>query len=377
MDLNVFYGIKKTPAYVFDENSIETNLLQLVSLREKSGCRVLYSIKALPLGLVLNKVKDYVDGFSTSSLFEARLAKEFLGDTGSIHITTPGLRDSEFDELKQLCTHISFNSVSQYQRFMQSGIQQGSLGLRLNPKLSFSKDQRFDPCRQHSKLGIDIDIVDFISKKIEGLHFHTVFSHQDYLSLEQTIATVKKKFGVKLARLKWINMGGGYLYNQIDSHQPFVEAVQQLKKEFYLDVYIEPGKAIVGDAGYLVSTIIDRFISDKKEVMVLDTSVNHHPEVFEYSIKPNLLEEDENGDYSCILAGSSCLAGDIFGEYQFKIMPKIGDKVVFSNVGAYSLIKANRFNGYNLPDVYWMDKTNSLIFVKNNKYEDYRKQWVG
>jgi len=378
MNLNVLKdNIEKTPAYVFDESIIDNNLSQLFDLKCKSGCQVLYSIKALPLGQVLNKAKGYLDGLSVSSLFEARLAREVLGDEGNIQITTPGLRDDEISELKELCTHISFNSINQYHRFGKKVAFNTSLGLRLNPKISFATDDRFNPCRQYSKLGVGIDSLNSIPVEIEGVHFHTVFSHQDFLPLEQTIAVLKKKFADELGRLKWLNLGGGYLYNQIVDQQPFINLVKQLKAEFDIEVYIEPGKSVVNNAGYLVSTIIDSFSSDGKRVLVLDTSVNHHPEVFEYQKTLTLLEENKNGRFSYIFAGSSCLAGDLFGEYHFEKLLQIGDRVVFSNVGAYSLIKANRFNGYNLPDIYWIDKANHYTLIKRSSYENYQKQWIG
>lgn len=378
MNLNVLKDmIEKTPAYVFDENIIDNNLTQLVDLKNKSGCLVLYSIKALPLGQVLNKAKEYLDGLSVSSLFEARLAREVLGDKGNVQITTPGLRDDEVSELKELCTHISFNSINQYHRFDKNEVFKTSLGFRLNPKISFATDDRFNPCRQYSKLGISIDSLNSIPDEIDGLHFHTVFSHHDFIPLEQTVAVLKKKFADELGRLKWLNLGGGYLYNQIVDQQPFIDLVKQLRAEFDIEVYIEPGKSVVNSAGYLVSTIIDSFSSDGKRVLVLDTSVNHNPEVFEYQKTLTLLEENKNGRFSYILAGSSCLAGDLFGEYHFEKLLQIGDRVVFSNVGAYSVTKANRFNGYNLPDIYWIDKANHYTLIKSSSYENYHQQWMG
>lgn len=377
MDLTIEKAnLDSTPAFVIDENRLIKNLSDLTELKRQSGCQVLYSMKALPFGMVLNLTKKYLDGLSVSSLFEARLAKEILGDTGHIHISTPGLRDDEFNQILELCSHISFNSICQYQRLAGFSTNQCTVGLRLNPKLSFTNDSRFDPCRPYSKLGIDIDSLDSIVDKIEGLHFHTVFSATDYVPLVETVALLKLKLGDKLSQLKWLNLGGGYLYSQIQNHQPFIDLVKQLKVAYDLEVYIEPGKAIVGDAGYLVTSVIDCFTSDGKTIAVLDTSVNHNPEIFEYQRKPELLEANAEGKYSCLLVGSSCLAGDLFGEYQFESMPKLGDRLVFSNVGAYSLIKANRFNGYNLPDIYKVDTENNLKLIKQNNYQNYREQWT-
>lgn len=364
--------IPTTPAFVIDESEIVKNLTGLVDLKESSGCQVLYSIKALPLQSLIKLTAEYLDGLSVSSYFEARLAKEVVGDKGSIHITTPGLRENEFQQVSELCTHVSFNSISQYQRLYKTGAS--SLGLRVNPKISFANDSRFDPCRPYSKLGVDINSINDFPERIEGLHLHTVFSHTEFQPLEKITSLLKEKLGKKLADLKWLNLGGGYLYQQINNHQPFIELVKQLKAEYGVNVYIEPGKAIVGNAGYLITTVIDRFMSDGKMIAVLDTTVNHNPEVFEYQKKPVLIGQMEEG-IACTLVGSSCLAGDVFGEYQFDTIPKVGDRLAFSNVGAYSLTKASRFNGYNLPDIYWLDEKKKSVLVKQYTFQNYREQW--
>ena len=367
-------NLPTTPAFVIDENKIISNLTDLVNLKKQSGCRVLYSIKALPLKSVIKLTDKYLDGLSASSLFEARLGKEELDNEGSLHITTPGLRDEEFQQVSTTCSHISFNSISQYQRLAKNANQQTSLGLRINPNLSFATDPRFDPCRLHSKLGVDIELINEIPSNIEGLHFHTVFSQLNFQSLEKTVSLLQEKLGSKLNQLKWLNMGGGYLFNQIENHLPFVELVKQLKAQYGITIYIEPGKAIVGNAGYLVTTVIDRFSRDGKHIAVLDTSVNHNPEVFEYQRKPSVMEESKEGETS-LLVGSSCLAGDIFGEYTFNKIPKIGDRLTFSNIGAYSLTKANRFNGYNFPDIYAFGQDKKITLLKQYSYKNYRDQW--
>ncbi|MDD1621062.1 MAG: carboxynorspermidine decarboxylase, partial [Methylococcaceae bacterium] len=184
--------IQSSPSFVLDENQVLANLRLLQALREACGCKILYSMKALPLVSVLALLKDKVDGISVSSLFEARLAKEVLGDEegGSIHLTTPGLRPDEFAELGRLCTHISFNSLSQYCRL--HGLADGYSGaLRINPKLSFLTDSRYNPCRIHSKLGVDIESLQAgLPEGIEGLHVHNVFGCRDFGPLLKTVASL-------------------------------------------------------------------------------------------------------------------------------------------------------------------------------------------
>jgi carboxynorspermidine decarboxylase len=369
--------LSTTPAFILDKQAVENNLKTLNELRSQSGCQYLYSMKALPFSSLLELVKPVVDGFSASSLFEVQLIHELFSSVKTIHLTTPGLRQDEFPALSTLCSHISFNSLTQYQRFSSIAKKTTSMGLRLNPKLSFLNDDRFDPCRQHSKLGVSIDDLWQSSAldSVQGLLIHNAFACTDYTPIIKSVEKLRSYFGKNLAKLDWLNLGGGYLFNQIENHQPFVNLVRQLKSDFKIEVFVEPGKAIVGNAGYLMSTVLDSFISGGKTVVILDTTINHNPEVFEYQRQPELLEHDPNGSNSIILAGSSCLAGDVFGEYQFNTPLNIGDRVVFSHVGAYSLIKANRFNGINLPDIYLHsnEKTEKL---KQYTYGDYRQQWL-
>ena len=367
--------IQTSPAFVLDEDQVLANLQPLQALRAATGCKILYSMKALPLASLLELIKDQLDGISVSSLFEARLAQQVLaGQGGSIHLTTPGLRPEEFPELSGLCSHISFNALSQQLR-LQVLSHGYSKGLRVNPKLSFVNDPRYDPCRPHSKLGVDIDLLrDGLPAGVEGLHFHTVFACTDFAPLLQTLDKLLPILE-RNRQLRWLNLGGGYLYSGIADQAVIIEVIKRLKYQFGLDVYVEPGKAVVGNAGYLLTSVLDHFVSDGMDVLILDTSVNHHPEVFEYQIKPRLLEENVSGARCAILAGSSCLAGDVFGVYRFDELPAVGDTLLFADVGAYSLIKANRFNGYPLPDVYTVKQAQPNLW-KGDGYEDYRRQWL-
>lgn len=366
--------IQHSPAFVLDIDQVLSNLQPLQNIKQATDCKILYSLKALPMASLLTELKAHIDGFSVSSLFEAKLARNILGDNGSVHLTTPGLRKDEFTELANLCTHISFNSLSQLQ--ILGNIAGGfSKGLRINPKLSFAADVRYDPCRMHSKLGVDIaSINQGLPESIDGLHLHTVFSQTDSQPLKAILEKIRPILQQQ-GTLKWINLGGGYLFHSFTDLQPVIDLIADLKAHYADEIYLEPGKALVGNAAYLVSTVLDRFESDGKTIIILDTSINHHPEVFEYQIKPRLLDEDSLGQYKAILAGSTCLAGDVFGEYGFHEMPEIGDKLLFGDLGAYSLIKANRFNGYALPTTYLL-KDQLLTLLKRDDYADYCRQWL-
>lgn len=376
MDLPTLKTLPSSPAFVLDSQILRNNLDTVSQLRQQSGCKVLYSVKALPLAYVLNLAKNVVDGFSVSSLFEAKLANESLAGLGSIHITTPGLRDDEWPELSNLVSHVSFNSISQQQRLSPLTTGTVSMGLRINPKLSFLADARYDPSGPSSKLGASIDEVWQSANlaTLGGLHVHNYYSATDFQPLLKTVAKLRQYFGKDLAKLAWLNLGGGVLFKQIGNHQGFIEMVKQLQDDYGLEVFIEPGKAVVGDAAYLVATVIDTFVSDGKTVAILDTSVNHNPEVFEYQRPAELCGHDPKGRYPVVLAGSTCLAGDVLGEYRLPKPLTVGERVVFKQLGAYSLIKAHRFNGYNLPDLYRLEQGQATL-LKQYTYHDYQQQW--
>ena len=369
-----------TPAFILNEATLNTNFNTLAQLRQQSGCKVLYAIKALPCSRVLDIAKPFVDGFSVSSLFEAQLARDVLGTQGEVHLTTPSLIAQELYELTTLCTHINFNSLTHYELYAPIAQTQAQIGLRVNPKLSFLADERFDPCRPYSKLGVDIDALwqsnHLEEKAINGLHFHTVFSAKDFTPMLKTIEKLRRYFGNQLEKLDWINVGGGYLFHSINDYQPFIDLVTTLRKELKLEIYIEPGNAAVGNAANLVASVIDCFESDGKNIVILDTSVNHNPEVFEYQRTLAIAEQDKNGKYAATIAGGTCLAGDIFGEYRFRQPLQIGDKITFNQIGAYSLIKAHRFNGHNLPNIYIQTMEGNTHLLKHYTYHDYQQQWT-
>ena len=363
----------KTPAYIFDQSKFTARLEQFSDLRQKTRFKLLYSIKALPLPAVLEKMLPYVDGFSASSLFEAKLAREVLTDQGSIHITTPGFREDELAELINVCDYLSVNSLNQWQRF--SDRLRGSInaGIRVNPQLSFLDDDRYDPCRQFSKLGVAIDQVEGF-EGMSGLHFHTMFGSDSVEPLRKTIEKIETKLADLLHQLDWINIGGGYVFNDQDSFSEFENMICNLSDRYDLTVFFEPGKGIIGDAGELVTEVIDLFESDGKMIAVLDTSVSHHPEIFEYQRSP-VIKEATDGEWSCVLVGSSCKSGDLFGEYRFNESLQIGSRITLMGVGAYSLVKANRFNGINLPDVYLKKDNGETELIRHYEYSDYKSFW--
>ncbi|RKZ46726.1 MAG: carboxynorspermidine decarboxylase [Gammaproteobacteria bacterium] len=372
--------ISQTPAFVYDETVIIDRLAALSEVRTNSGCKVLYSIKAAPLGGLLQTIIEYVDGFSASSLFECQIAKEIIGgiadNKGTIHITSPGLREEDVKSIANYADYISFNSMNQWQQYKNLVNGKLNCGLRLNPEKSFARDERYDPCRKYSKLGVPVSrVANENLQGIQGIHLHNNCESNDYTELKQTLEHICELLDPELENLQWINLGGGYFIDDAEQLHELEKIIKDLKDKYTLDVFIEPGKGIVGSAGFLVASVVDIFASDGKQIAVLDTTVNHLPEVFEYQYKPHILQEDPEGQYEYRLAGCSCLSGDLFGDYHFQQALEIGSRVTFKNVGAYMLVKASMFNGINLPTVNVLKSDETLLMEREYSYEDFRNKY--
>ncbi len=363
-----------TPVFIYDENEIQK---KLCNIRKIPNCKILYSLKPCVLAEVLCLMSPFINGFSVSSLFEAMLAKEVVQNHDVIHMTTPGLRPDEIENISEICDYISFNSIPQWRAYsdkLRSGIKQG---LRINPQLSFIEDDRYNPCRLHSKLGVqfaelllELNDASFI-KNISGFHFHTNSESTDFNNLLETVKHIEANLPGALRKISWINLGGGYLFDKSENTEALTEAITLLTTKYGLDVFLEPGRGIIEDAGYIVASVVDLFKSDNRVIAVLDTTVNHIPEVFEYQYKPAVGGESQSGKYRYILAGASCVAGDIFGEYKFDEPLKIGSTIIFENMGAYTLVKANMFNGINLPSIYAYSLEGKLVLKRSFDFVDF------
>lgn len=368
----------ETPAFIYDEMKLMRSCEQVRNAAQISGCKFIFALKSCAISDALCLMAPVVDGFAVSSLFEALLSRRVIGNKGTVHFTSPGLRPNELDALGELCDYISFNSLSQFDMFGVAICGKARIGVRVNPQLSFVEDDRYNPCRKNSKLGVPLDqlvhIMQFNRSRIEriaGVHIHTNCDSPDFQELLATVRHIYVHLEGLLEQVEWINLGGGYLFNEARDTDAFHEALDLLRSKKEVELFIEPGASIVRGAGYLVSTVVDVFASDDKMIAVLDTTVNHMPEVFEYQFTPDVLGHIEHGPYRYILAGCTCLSGDLFGEYGFKEPLGVGSRVIFSDAGAYTLVKAHMFNGVNLPTIYALKETGELVLKKRFTYNDF------
>jgi carboxynorspermidine decarboxylase len=367
----------ETPAFVIDEAVVLGKIEAAERLRERAGCRVLYALKPMAARFVLNLMVGRLDGFAASSLFEAALARSVLGEAGAVHLTTPGFRPGDAAELARVCDRVAFNSTGQLRRYGAHFGGDGRAGLRVNPGLSLVEDERYDPCRRGSKLGVPLEALrrelrasEALARAVGGIHFHNNCDSEGFGPLLKTARQVEKALRTWLPAMRWVNLGGGYLFGPRTPVGALAEAVALFRDRHGLDTFFEPGAGLVRDSGFLVTEVVDLFRSGGRRVAVLDTSVNHFPEVYEYQFEPDVLGHVDAG-HEYMLAGASCLAGDVLGVYGFRQKLKVGSRLVLPGLGAYALVKAHMFNGINLPTLYSVDADRRLILRRRFDYSDF------
>lgn len=383
---NIIAAGISTPAFIYDKTILEQNAHILSDISAKTGIKFTYSIKASAVEDILKTIISELSGFSVSSLAEARHCKAVLQDKDkkSIHVTSPLFIKDDIFQLAELCDYMAFNSISQIRSFSQAVNGKISWGVRINPGVSFVSDERYDPCRRNSKLGVPIE--DFFKawseepsllKSLEGLHFHTNYASSDYEQLHETIEKFTTVLDNTVSHLKWLNLGGGYYYNSSKETLSWLKKIKDMasRQNGDLEIFMEPGEFLVGEAGYLASRIRDIFESGGKRIAILDTSINHLPECFEYQFEPDVLGSVDDGDFEYIIAGASCLAGDLFGEYCFEQELSIGDLIIFEDVGAYSLVKANNFTGIPLPAIYMLEKDEEISLHTESSFAFFDQLW--
>ena len=374
------YGVT-TPAFVYDEEILGRLAARARDAVHSGGGELLFTMKPFSFAPALERMRAHLSGFAASSLFEARLARNVLGAMGSVHITSPGLRPAELPEIASICDYIAFNSLSQWERYSGEASRSTSCGLRVNPQLSVVGDARYDPCRPHSKLGVPLDdLVEVLEiapatlDGIRGLHFHTNCDAEGFGGLLATAELIATRLDNLLRRLDWVNLGGGYLFGSDGQPEELRSAINIFASRG-LRVFMEPGAGLIREAGFIVSSVVDVFNSGGRTIAVLDTSINHMPEVFEYDFEPDVVGHEDGAPFNYVLAGATCLAGDVFGDYSFAAPLAVGDRVAFKNAGAYTLTKAHMFNGVDLPAIYALTESGELQLKKEFGYGTFADRW--
>jgi carboxynorspermidine decarboxylase len=374
--MSIDYYALPSPCYIVDERLLTRNLEVLDSVQQRTGCSILLALKGFAMHSVFPLVGKYLKGVTASSLHEARLGYEKMGK--EVHSYAPAYVDREFDELLGYVDHIVFNSFDQWKRF-KGRVQAVTskkigVGIRVNPEYSEGRTPIYDPCYKHSRLGVILD--QFRPEEldgVEGLHFHTL-CQQNSDTLERTVRVIEEKFGEHLKKLKWINMGGGHHITRPDYDiETLVRVIKHLQETYDLQVYLEPGEAVALNTGFMVATVLD-IVNNGMNIAILDTSAAcHMPDVLEMPYRPEVIGAGEPDQYAHTyrLGGMTCLAGDVIGDYSFPEPLKPGDRLVFTDMAIYSMVKTNMFNGVNLPAIATYSDAEGIKVVREFGFEDY------
>ncbi len=369
-----------SPAYVIDNALLRKNLELLGRVQARSGARILLALKGFAMWDCFPMIREYLVGTTASGQDEARLGAETFG--GEVHCYSPAFTEEEMQVVLRYADHLSFNSPGQWRRFRDTVVAappRVSCGMRVNPEHSTGAVPLYDPCAPGSRLGTraaDLSPEDL--EGLEGLHFHTL-CEQNSDVLEATLAAFEAKFGQYLGRLSWVNFGGGHHITRADYD---VERLVWLVRDFkarhpHLEVYLEPGEAIALNTGYLVCTVLD-IVENDGTIAILDTSATAHmPDVLEMPYRPEIIGAGEPGEkaHTYRLGGLTCLAGDVVGEYSFDAPLSIGDRLVFTDMAHYTMVKTSTFNGMRLPSICRIDEASRRVrTVKTFGYEDYRQR---
>lgn len=367
-----------TPCYVIDENIIEENCKVLADVMNKTGCHVLLAQKAFSNYALYPLIGKYLSGTTASGLYEARLGREEMGREN--HVFAPAYKDEDMDELVKICDHIVFNSISQLERHKEK-CRNVSIGIRVNPEFSTQDGHEiYDPCGKGSRLGVTANLLRNADLTgIDGLHFHTL-CEQNSDDLKKTLDVVEEKFDFLLRKVKWVNFGGGHHITRKDYDVELLcDCITHIKEKYNVKVYIEPGEAVALNAGYFITTVLDKVKNSGITCLILDGSAAcHMPDVLEMPYTPPLSEgsivETPEKEFDYRLGGNTCLAGDIIGNYRFDHDVQIGERLTFGDMAIYSMVKNNTFNGIPLPSIYSMDRNGDCRLIKSFGYNDFKER---
>ena len=405
-----------TPAFVVDMPALRRNAERLKEVADRSGAHILLAQKAYSCYATYPELAKYLNGTTASGYCEARLGYEEMGRPfgKETHVYAPAFTAEDMDKLLPICDHIIFNSISQWKVHRERALSFAkstaaghssasaadadthpvpSFGLRMNPEYSEIETDIYNPCVTGSRLGILRGLIDreigtspvtgeiwdaSVFAGIEGLHFHT-HCEQGFEPLKRTIKVIEEKFGdlLLLPQIKWLNLGGGHHISKDDyDREGLISEVKRLAEKYNVTVYLEPGEAVAIDAGYLVGTVLD-IVENGMKIAILDVSAAcHMPDVLEMPYRPPLKSafDAEEKPYTYRLAGNTCLAGDVIGDYSFEKELKVGDRLYFQDMAMYTMVKDNTFNGMPLPSIWLLEENGTARLVKKFGYDDFKER---
>jgi carboxynorspermidine decarboxylase len=370
-------GAINTPVYLLDETLIEENMRVMRYVKDRTACKMLHALKAYASFATFPMMSRYLDGTAASGVNEARLGYEKFRK--EVHTFGAAYKEKELRRLLRYSDSIIFNSFYQLGKYAKMARKAGvEIGLRVNPGYAEVATEIYNPCAPYSRLGITHEIFAEEFPKhthmVDGLHFHAM-CEQNSDVLERILRAFEKLYGEYIQGLRWLNFGGGHHITRDDYDvERLVRLVNAFKKKYHVQVYLEPGESSVYNGGVLISSVLD-IVRNEREIAIMDASAETHmPDVLLMPYRPHIMKSAPPNElrYTYRVAGPSCLAGDVMGDYSFDRPLKRGDKLVFTDMALYSIVKNTTFNGINLPDIAVVRDGGRIEVVKKFGYKDYR-----
>ncbi len=367
-----------SPCYILEEELLRDNLRLIRQVADRAEVEIILAFKSFAMWRTFPVFREYIDHSTASSVYEARLALEEFGSKA--HTYSPAYTEADFPELMRCSTHITFNSLSQFQRFYPQTLQHPdeiSCGLRINPEYSEVETELYNPCAPGTRFGVTADLLsEKLPRGVEGFHCHTHCESSSY-ELERTLRHIEAKFSHWFPQLKWLNLGGGHLMTRKDyDTEHLIRLLQGLRRRYpHLRIILEPGSAFTWQTGVLTSGIVDIVESKGIRTAILNVSFTcHMPDCLEMPYQPVVrgAQIGEQGPYTYRLGGNSCLSGDYMGMWSFDHELQIGERIVFEDMMHYTMVKTNMFNGIHHPAIAMWSREGEAHIFREFHYEDYR-----
>jgi carboxynorspermidine decarboxylase len=367
-----------SPCYVLEEDKLRANLSIIKKIATEANVEFILAFKAFSMWSAFPIVREYIQGATASSAFEARLCFEEMKSLA--HTYAPIYTDDNIEEILNLSSHITFNSLDQAKRFLPkvtANQRKISPGLRINPEFSDVGTALYNPCSPGSRLGVTADkLTNGLPDGIEGLHFHTLCESRSF-DLEKTLEIVEKKFGHLFGSIKWLNMGGGHLvsHKEYDIHH-LITVLKDFKARTGLHLILEPGSAFAWETGFLLVTVEDIVENNGIKTAMIDASFTcHMPDCLEMPYKPKIrgaYNEPVQHKPTYRIGGNSCLSGDFMGDWSFDNELKPGQKLIFEDMIHYTMVKTTMFNGVPHPAMGIIDLNGKFKTLRQFEYNDFK-----
>ncbi len=360
-----------TPYYLVDESKLEKNLKIIEQVREASGAKSVLALKCFSTWCVFDLMRKYLDGTTSSSLFEARLGYEKFGK--EVHAYSVAFSEKDIKSVKKFADKIIFNSISQFMNYYEN-VGSMKLGLRINPGVSYSHFDLADPARKYSRLGVsNKKEITKIAPLLSGIMFHFNCENDDFENLSNSINLIGENYGILLEKMEWVSFGGGLFFTKegypLDQ---FCKKLKDFSEKFGIQVYLEPGEAAITGCAELVTTVLD-IVHNDIDIAIIDASVEAHTlDHLIYHTSPGI-SFPEPGRHRIMIAGRTCLAGDVFGEYRLKTPLKIGSEVRIADAAGYTMVKKNWFNGISMPAIVVRRLDGTVEIVRKFGYKDFKR----